>query len=63
MRQANDVEENSGPTEFEIISPMRTASADYSQANEELFCENSGKQCVHCHFLLLFRLSSHRTYQ
>ena len=46
IRQANDVEENPGPTIFEIIDPMRTVSADYSQGNEALFGENAGKQCV-----------------
>ena len=46
MRQANDVEENPGPTIFDVIYPMRTVSADYSQGNEALFGENAGKQCV-----------------
>ena len=46
IRQANDVEENPGPTIFDIIDPMRTVSADYSQGNETLFGENAGKQCV-----------------
>ena len=46
MRQANDVEENPGPTIFDVINPMRTVSADYSQGNEAFFGENAGKQCV-----------------
>ena len=46
IRQANDVEENPGPTIFDIIDPMRTVSAAYSQGNEALFGENAGKQCV-----------------
>ena len=46
MRQANDVEENPGPTIFDVINPLRTVSADYSQGNEALFGENAGKQCV-----------------
>ena len=48
IRQANDVEENLGPTctIFDIIDPMTTVSADYSQGNEALFGENAGKQCV-----------------
>ena len=46
IRQANDVEENPGPTIFDIIDPMRTVSADYSQGNEALFGENASKQCV-----------------
>ena len=46
IRQASDVEENPGPTIFDIIDPMMTVSADYSQGNEALFGENAGKQCV-----------------
>ena len=46
MRQINDVEENPGPTIFDVINPMRTVSANYSQGNEALFGENAGKQCV-----------------
>ena len=46
IRQANGVEENPGPTIFDIIDPMITVSADYSQGNEALFGENAGKQCV-----------------
>ena len=34
IRQANDVEENPGPTIFDKINPVRTVSADYSQGNE-----------------------------
>jgi len=37
IRQANDVEENPGPTIFDIIDPLRTVSADYSQGNEALW--------------------------
>ena len=46
IRQANDVEENPGPTTFDIIDPTTTVCADYSQGNELLFGENAGKQCV-----------------
>ena len=46
IRRASDVEENPGPTIFNIIDQMRTFSADYSQRNEALFGENAGKQCV-----------------
>ena len=46
IRQANDVEENPGPTIFDVINPARTICADYSQGNEVLFGENAGKQCV-----------------
>ncbi|CAH3165363.1 unnamed protein product [Pocillopora meandrina] len=41
IRQANDVEENPGPTIFDVIDPTRTICADYSQGNEALFCENA----------------------
>ena len=40
------MEENPGPTIFDITDTMRTTSADYSQGNEALFGENAGKQCV-----------------
>ena len=46
IRQANDVEENPGPTVFDINDPTTTVSADSSQGNEALFGENAGKQCV-----------------
>ena len=46
IRQANDVEENPGPTIFDVIDPTRTICADHSQGNVALFGENAGKQCV-----------------
>ena len=46
IRQANDVEENPGPTIFDFIDATRTICADYSQGNEALFGETAGKQCV-----------------
>ena len=46
IRQANDGEENPGPTIHDIIDPTTTVSADYSQGNEALFGVNAGKQCV-----------------
>ncbi|RMX53518.1 hypothetical protein pdam_00025659 [Pocillopora damicornis] len=42
IRQASDVEENPGPTIFDVIDPTRTTCADYSQGNEALFGENAG---------------------
>ena len=33
IRQANDVEENPGPTRFDIIDPTTTVSADSSQGS------------------------------
>ena len=46
IRQANDVEENPGPTIYDIIDPTTAVSADSSQGNEALFGENAVKQCV-----------------
>ena len=46
IRQANDVEENPGPTIFEVVDSTATVCADYNQGNEVLFGENAGKQCV-----------------
>ena len=46
IRQAKDVEENPGPTIFDVIDPTRTIRADYSQRKEVLLGENAGKQCV-----------------
>lgn len=37
IRQANDVEENPGPTIFEVIDSTRTVCVDYYQGNEALF--------------------------
>ena len=51
------MEENPGPTIFDIIDSIITVYADYSQGNEALFGENAGKQCVanlaHTNFLSL----------
>ena len=46
IRQANDVEENPGPTIFDIIDPTTFVSADSSQENEAIFGVNAGKRCV-----------------
>ena len=53
IRQANYVEENPGPTIFDIIDPTTTVSADYSQGNEAILSVNAGKQCVAMPLLLL----------
>ena len=37
--QANNLEENPGPTIFDVSDPTRTICADF-------FGENAGKQCV-----------------
>jgi len=46
IRQANDVEENPGPTIFDIIDPTATVSTYSSHGDEALFGVNAGKQCV-----------------
>ena len=46
LRMANDVEENPGPTVFDIIYPSETICADFSQGNIRQFGQNAGKQCV-----------------
>ena len=38
----DDVEENPGPTMFDIIDPTTTVSADSSQGNEATFGVNAG---------------------
>ena len=43
---ANDVEENPGPTVFDIIYPSETICADFSQGDTRQFGQNAGKQCV-----------------
>ena len=40
------MEENPGPTMFDIIDQTTTVSADSSQGNEAIFGVNAGKQCV-----------------
>ena len=46
LRMANDVEENPGPTVYDVVDPSKTICADFSQGNTRRFRENSGKQCV-----------------
>ena len=43
---ANDVEENPGPTLYDIVDPCKTICADFSQSNARKFGQNAGKQCV-----------------
>ena len=45
LRLSNDVEENPGPTIYEIIDPRETICADFSQG-DIIFGQNAGKQCV-----------------
>ena len=46
LRLSNDVEENPGPTIYEIVNSNNTVCADFSQGNQSKFGENAGKQCV-----------------
>ena len=46
LRLSNDVEENPGPSIFEIVNPNNTVCADFSEGNLIKFGENAGKQCV-----------------
>ena len=46
LRLANDVEENPGPTVYDVVDPSKTISADFSKGNARMFGQNAGKQCV-----------------
>ena len=46
MRMANDVEENPGPTIYDVVDPTKTICADFSQGNTKKFRQNAGKQCL-----------------
>ena len=46
LRMANDVEENPGPTLYDIVDPCKTVCADFSQSNARTFGRNACKQCV-----------------
>ena len=46
LRMANDVEENPGPTVYDVVDPSKTICADFSHGNTRKFRENAGKQCV-----------------
>ena len=43
---ANDVEENPGPTIYDVVVPNKTISADFSQGNTKKLKQNAGKQYV-----------------
>jgi hypothetical protein len=43
---ANDVEENPGPTIYDVVDPTKTICADFSQGNTKKFRQNAGKQCL-----------------
>ena len=42
----DDVEQNPGPTKFDIIDLTTTVSADSSQGNEATFGVNAGKNLI-----------------
>jgi hypothetical protein len=46
LRMANDVEENPGPTIYDVVDPTKTICADFSQGNTKKFRQNAGKQCL-----------------
>ena len=46
LRIANDVEENPGPTIYDVVDPTKTICADFSQGNTKKFRQHSGKQCL-----------------
>ena len=46
LRMANDVEENPGPTVYDVVDPNKTICAEFSQGNVKKFRQNAGKQCV-----------------
>ena len=44
LRMANDVEENPGPTVYDIVSePSQTICSDFSQGNRRQFGRSAGK--------------------
>lgn len=46
LRIANDVEDNPGPTVYDVVDPIKTVCADCSQGDTRKFGQNAGKQCV-----------------
>ena len=46
LRMAKDVEENPGPTIYDVVDPTKTICADFSQGNAKKFQQNAGKQCL-----------------
>ena len=54
IRQANDVEENPGPTIFDIIDPMIIASETTVKEMKHSFMKMLVSNASQCHSLLLF---------
>ncbi|XP_046862623.1 LOW QUALITY PROTEIN: uncharacterized protein LOC124456134 [Xenia sp. Carnegie-2017] len=46
LRMAKDVEENPGPTIYDLVDPNETIAADFSQGNSRKFRQNAGNLCV-----------------
>ena len=46
LRMSNDVEENPGPTIYDVVDPAKTICVDFSQGNAKRFGQNAGKQCA-----------------
>jgi hypothetical protein len=40
LRMANDVEENPGPTVYDVVDPNKTICADFSQGDTKKFRQN-----------------------
>ena len=61
LRMANDVEENPGPTLYDIVDPNKTICADFSQSNARKFGHNADKQCVAMSLTAIVQISQHGT--
>ena len=46
LKLCNDVEENPGPTLYDIVDVPRTVCAEFSQGCQVRFGQSAGKQCV-----------------
>ena len=52
---ANDLEENPGPTLYDIVDPSKTICSHFSQSNARKFGHNAGKYVLLCPQLQLFK--------
>ncbi len=46
LRLSNNVEENPGPTIYDVVDPTKTICAVFHQGDARKFHQNAGKQCV-----------------
>ena len=53
LRLSNDVEENRGPSIFEIANPNNTVCADFSQGNLIKLVRMRVNSVWQCHFFLI----------